>query len=454
MGFVPPPLLLRFVQGMPEISAIQTLKLRARGLYEIATGRGQYSAQERNIGLLYLDIIAASVLSAAASFNGAFALRLGASNFLIGVMNSLPALVTMLGMVPASGLLESRTRRWALMLRSLLVTRILFLPFCLIPWLVPAPWRALAFVLLVSVRFVTVLPFAAGFDSVLAEVVTPNLRAQVFSWRNILATGTIVVFLALARPWLQLAPFPANYALVYALGGLAGMVSYHFVAQLSVPEFQPALPAGRTGWAASINMAREALRTEREYRRFAVNSLLGSVGAYLASPLYVILYVKGLGASDGWIATSTLLANLAAMVGFYLFRRLLPRVGESLCVKVLWPIIGLLPLAVGLLHSLDAILAVIFLHSLLAPGLNLSHYNILLEVCPRERRALYISTFSALANALAFALPLAAVALADVVGVRQVLISAGVLWVSSGLLFTVNPVRVPDTSRQGPAPQR
>mgnify|MGYP007001783475 CR=1 FL=1 len=74
-------------------SGLRLYANRIIGLYEIARGRGSYDVQERNVALLYVEIAAASVLSAAANFNSAFALRLGASNSLIGLMTSLPALI-------------------------------------------------------------------------------------------------------------------------------------------------------------------------------------------------------------------------------------------------------------------------------------------------------------------------------------------------------------------------
>lgn len=429
--------------------SLRLLWNRLIGLYEIARGRGQYSTQERNIALLYLDIAAASVLSAAVTFNGAFAIRLGASNFLIGLMTSLPALITMLGMIPASAVIERQTRRWPAMLRSLLATRVLLFPVVLIPLLVPAPYQAAALVALLTFRFLPVLVFSAGFDSVLADVVPAHLRAQVFSWRNILSTAAVVLSLFLIQPWLQWAPYPLNYQVVYLVGSIAGLASMWFLVRMQIPEFGPVVPAERRRRLPSLADLREAATGQPEYVRFLVNTLIGNAGAYLAMPIYVIFYVRALGASDGWIGTSSLIANFSAMIGYFAWRRLLPRFGESLTLRTMWPLTGLFPVFVGLSGSLNLVLLAIFWYGLFSPGLNLSHYNTLLEVCPQARRPTYISVYSSLNNALAFVLPVAGVALAEIIGLSWTLVLSGAMWIVGGLMFSLWRVRVPDVSTVG-----
>lgn len=419
---------------------------RLIGLYEISRGRGNYDVQERNVALLYVEIAAASVMTASANFNSAFALRLGASNALIGLMTSLPALITMLGMIPASAIVERQQRRWPMMLRSLQITRLLWFPIVLIPWLVPQPYQAPAFVALLTFRFLPILLFSAGFDSALADMIPPSLRSQVFSWRNIIATGAVIVSLAFIRPWLELAVFPLNYQVVYLIGGLAGMLSQVLLGRIQVPDSLPRVPAERKR-SLNLQALREAIAGNREYIRFLTNSLVANSGAYLASPLYILYYVRTLNASDGWIASATLAANIAAMLGYMAWRRLLPKLGESKTLRGTFPLTGLYPLLIALSGSLNGVILVILWYGVVSPGLNLSHYNTLLEVCPQARRPTFISIYSSANNAFAFVLPLLAVALADRLGLAPVMVASSVFWVAGGLMFTINRVRVEDPSR-------
>ncbi len=58
--------------------------------------RGSDDVQDRNAYRLYADMLWAAIFSAVAAFNGAFAVRLGASNELVGLLSSLPPLVVAL----------------------------------------------------------------------------------------------------------------------------------------------------------------------------------------------------------------------------------------------------------------------------------------------------------------------------------------------------------------------
>jgi MFS family permease len=75
--------------------------------------------------------------------------------------------------------------------------------------------------------------------------------------------------------------------------------------------------------------------------------------------------------------------------------------------------------------------------NLINPGVNLSHFNILLKLCPNDRRASYIAFYSALMNAGAFVGPMVGVALAEVWGIRSVLLVGGGVRLLGAILFNV-----------------
>src|SRR3990172_4167630 len=76
----------------------------------------------RNAWYLVVEIFWASMLAAAATFNAAFAIRLGASNSEISLLSSVPALMAVLVSIPAGRFLRRRPHRR--------------------PWLRQAMWRS------------------------------------------------------------------------------------------------------------------------------------------------------------------------------------------------------------------------------------------------------------------------------------------------------------------------
>ncbi len=77
--------------------------------------------------------------------------------------------------------------------------------------------------------------------------------------------------------------------------------------------------------------------------------------------------------------------------------------------------------------------------SIINPGVDLSHFNLLLELCPQDRRASYIAFFSAVMNAGAFVGPLIGVALSEMWSIRTLLLIGGGLRLFGAILFHIIP---------------
>ena len=118
--------LSRFYNGLT--ARVRTLRIMLRGAHL----RGQ---TDRNIWNLYLEIFWAAILSAAASFNATFAIRLGASNTMIGWLSSVPALIAVLLLVPSARFLERRAKRTPWIWGSLFVARVGYGLIAALPWL-------------------------------------------------------------------------------------------------------------------------------------------------------------------------------------------------------------------------------------------------------------------------------------------------------------------------------
>ena len=80
-------------------------------------------------------------------------------------------------------------------------------------------------------------------------------------------------------------------------------------------------------------------------------------------------------------------------------------------------------------------------HELKTPVASLRLYLDTLEMrsLPEERRAMSLAVYTMLVQLCAFASPLLGVAAANVVGVRPMLVVAGLLWIVSGVLFFRRP---------------
>jgi MFS-type transporter involved in bile tolerance (Atg22 family) len=97
---------------------------------------------------------------------------------------------------------------------------------------------------------------------------------------------------------------------------------------------------------------------------------------------------------------------------------------------------------IGAFPNLTLILLFALLAGLINPGVELSHLNVLFEVCPAERRATYMGVYITAMNVGAFFAPLAVAPLTDLIGTQALVLTLGVLRLAGAALFTFNPVRV------------
>jgi sugar phosphate permease len=165
------------------------------------------------------------------------------------------------------------------------------------------------------------------------------------------------------------------------------------------------------------------------------------MGMWIATPLYVLYYLRTLQATDAWLGILGSVSSLCVIAGFALWRWLIPRLGEALTLKITIVTMGLLPLMVGLSPSLTPILFVVGLNGLLSPGVSLAHLNTLLKVMPETSRTQYYAVYAAICNAGVFVCPLIGVSIANQVGLAPTLIGCGMLAIIGACSFWIWPIR-------------
>lgn len=406
---------------------------------------------QKNARYLQTEIFWSSILSAAASFNAAFALRLGATNQEVGLLTSLPALLALLVTIP-SGHYFSRHSRWMpLILRSLFAYRVGFLVVALLPWL-PFPGKETALIWILIGFTLPAHFFAVGWSSMLAQAIPEVDRARVFAMRNGVSAIALTGGIFLAGLWLEMAPFPISYQALYSVGFLTSLVSLYYIGKIQLADapLPQSMNSGQPHPAIWARL-RSALapggifRQEKDFVRMVVNTFAHGLGLWMIGPLYVLYFVRQLGANEGWLGLNGMLTNLTPVLGFYLWQRATVRWGENRVLKWTITICGLYPVLVGATSSLTWILVWTALNGLLVPGITLSHFPMLLKVCPDEARPLFMGVYTSIMNVGAFVMPLIGVFLASIFGLEPVLMGGGLLCLLGSALFVLNPLQTPDS---------
>jgi MFS family permease len=398
--------------------------------------------EERNAWYLCVEIFWASFLAGAATFNSVLALRLGASNEEIGFLSSMPALLAIIISIPTGRFLQSRAQKKPWILWALALNRSGYLLLALAPLLkifhLPVGSIAVWLIVLFSVpaQFFTI-----GFVPFLAETIPVEQRAAVFAARNIILGVTTSAFTLLAGLWLNNILYPVNYQMLYAAAFAASMLSQYFLVKIDVREKPPSRPAEKLKTIRlQLQEFRQAFTNQPAFVRIVRNTFLYGFGIWMATPIYVLFYIKTLGADEAWIGLNGTVAALVSIFGYIFWRWAMARLGEPRTLKFTIMLAGLYPLLVGVLHSLPLILLATAFNSLVAAGINLSHLNTLLKVMPEDRRPEYHAVFSTFMNVGAFICPLLAVGLTSFFDFGMVLIASGIICLVGSASFWVWPV--------------
>jgi MFS family permease len=393
---------------------------------------------ERNQRFLVLEIFWAALFSGCVAFVAAYIIRLGGSNLLVSLLTAGAALVNALAALPFAAFLEGRARRRPWIIGSLAIVRLGHLGLIAVPYLA-GEWAPGAAVVLLVALNVPVALFTAGFLPMLADVIPIERRARVFSARAITMGAVAAVTTFLLGLWLDRAPFPLNYQLMFAFGVAASCISTIYVARLAIPDSAVVRGDGRP--RLSVASVREAMRGQRPFNSLMINTLVFNLALWMAVPLQPIYFVRELGASDAWLGMFTALVSGGTILGNLVWERQIRRLGFGRVLLRAALLSALYYLLIGLFPNLWVILLFGLFFGVVSPGIDLSHFNMLLEVCPPERRAFYIGLFVTVMN-IGFCLaPLAVAPLAELIGVRTLVLALAGLRLGGALLFVANPVR-------------
>ena len=384
-----------------------------------------YTVEDRNIWNLYMDIAWFGVLSGVAStFTSVFAIRLGASDTLLGWLSALPALVNVLWLIPAARIIERQRRRMPILLFNGFLQRLGYLLVALVPCVL-MNHQAEALVAVITLTAFPAAMAGIAFTSLLADAVPATRRARVVSLRNTLLAGVSTATVLISGKLLDLIAFPVNYQLLFIAAFLTSLVSLYHVGRVRVPEM---VVAGRPARGRSPRALPRSLKqvwSHRDFVRFSLSSFVFNWGLYMPAALYSIYKVKHLHASDTWIGLLTTVYNVTAILAYVRWGRFTAKRGNRRALLISSLGLALYPALTGLSPRLEPLLGVAVLGGIFGAGLNLTLFNTMLQVCPAERRPSYVAVYNTLVNIAAFCAPLLGTFLSDRLDIRLALVIAG-----------------------------
>jgi MFS family permease len=350
----------------------------------------------------------------------AFALKLGASNMLIGLLAAIPPLVQLV-QIPSIYLIEKFRTRRTICMYAAASSRLLWLLIALIPFMVPDNERLT--VLVIVILLSTALSALAGssWNSWMHDFLPHNRLGSVFSKRMSISIAMGIPFSLAAGFYIGRwgEQFPQydlyGYSILFALGSLVGLLGIYFISTIPEPRMVPL--------EEKINLFELILRPLKDVNFKNLIMFLSSwnFAVNLAAPFFTVYMLKVLKLDLTLIIALMVLSQISNVLFLRIWGRLTDRFSNKSVLGVSGPLFLLCIFAWTYTilpeRRIFTILLLIAIHifaGISTAGVTLASGNIGLKLAPKGQATAYLAA-NGLINSLAAGIaPILGGTLADI----------------------------------------
>lgn len=433
------------LQGLPGLPTIPGLPRRADG----HASRTPPSVEIHNYRMNRGDSVAMGIISSVVPFLPVFIVRLGGSAFEVSLLTAIPAVSAFLLAIPIGQFLQGKTQIVPWYSGSRMVAHLSYAVAAVVVLVAPIGMVVPALLVVWAIAAVPSTVGMVAFPIVMDGAAGPRGRYELMGRRWAIMGLTAAITVALIGQVLDRLPFPANYQLVFVGFTLAGVASYHFSRQYTVPE-GPTRPSGAQG--NRFGALRESIRTVRRqpsFLRYSLRQLVYVIGVRFAIPLIPLYYVREVGATDAWIGIIATGQSLALLVGYQLWRRVSVARGGALVLLVTLFANALYPAALSMVDALTVVVALTALGAVFAAGVDLALFDELMKRIPRPYGVTFASIDTTLVNGAGIVAPLLGATVAVAFGIDVALQVATAISLAGVALFALDAQRGSATTRTG-----
>jgi len=336
----------------------------------------------------------------------AFALKLGASNVVIGLLAAIPPLMQLL-QIPSIYLVEKIRIRRTICVYASMVSRIFWLLIALIPFLFSFETGLFILVVVMVLNSAFSAASNCSWNSWLRDLVPQDQLGSFFSRRMRLSMGLGIVLSLVAGVyidyWKKL--FPDNelygYSILFSFGFLAGMLGVYFLSTIPEPR-----------------MATEERKVEffklilKPFKDVNFKNLIMFSGSWnfavnLAAPFFTVYMLKKLQLDMSFIIALTVLSQIAHFTFLRIWGKFSDRFSNKSVLGVSGPLFlvcifawTFTTLPEKYVLTIPLLIAIHIFMGIAMAGVTLASGNIGLKLAPRGEATVYLAS-SNLVNSVA-----------------------------------------------------
>jgi MFS family permease len=331
-----------------------------------------------------------------------FALELGATPFIIGLLAAIPFLAQV-AQLPAIALVEHLRQRRKIAVVAVSISRMVILGLAVIPYIGDPPKQLAALIL--AQLAITLFGSVGGcalnswMHQLLANEPLGDLFSKRLFWSTVLASLGALVAGQLVQHWPYAEKLQA-YSIAFGLAGIAGFVSTYYLSRVPEPtmEARPPVPV--------LAMIRSPFR-DVNFRRVIVFMASWNFASNIAAPFITVYLLTQMGYPLGTVTTLWITSQIANALTMYLWGRLSDRLSNKAILAVALPayfgcLVGLPFTAIPAIHplTLPLIYVIHLVMGAAAGGIGLATGNLGLKLAPQGQGTAYLANVS-LVGALA-----------------------------------------------------
>jgi hypothetical protein len=385
--------------------------------------------QKRNFRYVQIDAIGVSISNVAAPFLPVFLTRLGASNFQIGLLSSMPGMTGLVLAMLVGRFLQTRRNiiPWYSLSRLMVI-----LCYALTGILTIAVSEKFAIIATLAIWAFASIPqtaLAVAFSVVMNAVAGPEGRYALLSrrWAIFGLTGVVGTFIVTRL--INLLSFPVNYAIMFTVLSLGGFFSFYFSRKIYLPDQTPPPLPNSSSPRQNLSNYLTLLRENPAFLSFSTKRFVYFSALVLSQPIMPLFLVHEVHATDAQIGTVNMTLTLIMLIGYFFWPWVSRRRNGRFVLLATTLGLTFYPALSASAPQINWIILFAGIAGLFQAGLDLVFFDELMKTVPAE----YSATFVALSQSMQYlsmiVAPLLGTWLADFdyIGFR------GALWLSAGL---------------------
>jgi MFS family permease len=372
---------------------------------------------------------------------------LGATNQQVGLISSLPSLMSMLAMIPAAIWINRLETKKAFTSLSILSARFFLLLMVFIPFItiVNQAWILVVLIALMN------LPNAIAtlsWQSFIGDIIPDKRRGAFFSERSRILTfvGMIVTITAgvVISRFDKTDTFP--YQVLFVAGFLFGLIEvYYLMKHFEIKRERVVSTEKRAFTATLMNMI-----SHRPYRSFVLCAVLFNFGWQMAWPLFTIYQINDAHATALWISLFTVVNSISQMLSYKWWGRSADKWGNSVMLFIAGIGMATAPILTIMSTNLIYLTLVNLYSGIFVAGTVMLLFNQLLHVSPEKERTSFLATYNIILGAVGFIAPQIGVLLLELYNINLAMTISSGFRLLGGIAFLLVVVYIEKKSNKGP----